>query len=58
MDGVCGYVDHYNDVHLNSATGYNHAEGDVGGAAAGDPRGARPEVAARKERQVRRQQAA
>jgi len=56
---VSGYVDHYNNVRLNSATGYItpkdmlagrqqeiHAERD------------RKLDAARKERQVRRQQAA
>ena len=47
---VSGYVDHYNNVRLNSATGYITPKDTlacfphVGGAAAGNPRGARPEV--------------
>src|SRR5580704_17386722 len=39
-----GYVHHYNNVRLNSATGYITPKGHAGGAAAGDPRGLRPEV--------------
>jgi transposase InsO family protein len=38
---VQGYVDHYNNVRLNSATGYITPKG---GAPAGDPYGARPKA--------------
>src|ERR1700704_341680 len=42
---VEGYVDHYNNVRLNSATGWlHHAEGHAGGATTGDPRGTRPQA--------------
>jgi hypothetical protein len=41
---VEGYVDHYNNVRLNSATGYITPKDMLAGAAAGDPRGAQPKM--------------
>ena len=41
---VSGYVDHYNNVRLNSATGYITPKDMLAGAAAGHPCGARPKV--------------
>jgi transposase InsO family protein len=38
------YVDHYNNVRLNSATGFITPKGHAGGPAAREPCGARPEV--------------
>jgi len=44
---VEGYVEHYNNVRLNSATGYIAPRDVLAGASAGDPRGTRPQVGSR-----------
>jgi hypothetical protein len=41
---VEGYVEHYNNAPVNSATGYITPTGRAGGALAGDPPGTRPQV--------------
>ena len=41
---VEGYVDHYNNVRLNSATGYITPKDMLGWSAGGDPRRTRPQA--------------
>lgn len=44
---VEGYVEHYNNVRLNSATGYIMPKNVLAGRVAGDPRGTRSQAGSR-----------
>jgi len=44
---VEGYVEHYNNVRLNSATGYITPKDVLAGRQQEDPRGTRPQVGSR-----------